>query len=89
MRQFLTDQMEEEKNRRLLSGRDRANFGNEGVSLGLEDDDRIKHELQKKKDDLRETRQALENQMNGKSRDNLFNDFEERGPRTPMMDRSP
>jgi len=81
--------MAEEKNRRLISGRDRANFKGEGVSLGLETDERIKNELQKKKDDLRETRQGLENQMTHKSRDNLFNELAERGPGPVMMVKSP
>lgn len=81
--------MADERHRRLLSGRDRANFGGEGVSLGLETDDRIKNELQKKVDDLRETRQGLENQIICKSRDNLFIELAERGPKPVMMDKSP
>jgi hypothetical protein len=34
--------MAEERQKKLLSDRDRANFGGEGVSLGVETDDRIK-----------------------------------------------
>ncbi len=64
--------MAEEKQRRLLSGLDRANANGEGVSLGLETDERIKGEIQKRADDLRETRHGLENQIICQSRDNMM-----------------